>query len=69
MDTSLLTNVVTLMSQAVKIGGGIIIAWGLVNLGTNLKDHNGPAIASAIWQIVGGALVIAAGIVLTAALG
>ena len=43
------------------MGGGLLALLGAVGVGTNLKDHNGPAIGQGAWQIVGGALIILAG--------
>ena len=42
------------------IGGGLWLVWGVVVLAGGLKDKNGPALQSGIWQIVGGGLIIAA---------
>jgi hypothetical protein len=28
--------------------------WGIVQLGMAIKDHNGPGMGGAIWQIIGG---------------
>ena len=61
MDVPILTTVLNLISQAVRVAGGLIVAWGLINLGTNFKEHNGPAITTALWMIIGGALVYVAG--------
>lgn len=59
--TEALTTAKNLLSKAAQTGGGLYAVWGLVNLGMSLKDHNGPGIQSAIWQIIGGAIIIAAG--------
>lgn len=45
----------SLLSKAATAGGGLWAVWGLVQLGMGLKDHNGPGIQGAIWQIIGGA--------------
>ena len=58
--TDTLNTAIDTLSGLVIIAGGLIAAWGMVILGTNLKDHNGPGITNGIWTIVGGALVIAA---------
>lgn len=60
-----LDSVLTLISRFVTIGGGLWLVYGLVVLGTGLKDHNGPGIQSGIWQIVGGALILAGGALFT----
>lgn len=58
--TEMLTNVLDLFVQFATIGGGALLVWGAIALGTALKDQNGPAIQSGMWQIVGGGLIIAA---------
>jgi hypothetical protein len=40
--------------------------WGIVQLGMAIKDHNGPGMGGAIWQIIGGAIIIAAGVAINA---
>ena len=56
----LLTQVLDLIKKFVLIGGGLWLVWGVVVLAGGLKDKNGPALQSGIWQIVGGGLIIAA---------
>lgn len=56
----LLNQVLTLVTKFVIIGGGLWLVWGVVVLAGGLKDKNGPALQSGIWQIVGGGLIIAA---------
>lgn len=56
----------TLLSKAATAGGGLWAVWGLVTLGMAIKDHNGPGIGNAVWQIVGGAIIIAAGVAIGA---
>lgn len=53
-----------LLSTAAKAGGGLWAVWGLVQMGMAIKDHNGPGIGGAVWQIVGGALILAAGTII-----
>lgn len=53
-------SIIDLLKSAVLLGGGIYTIWGVVMLGTSLKDHNGPGIQNGIWQIVGGLLILAA---------
>ena len=60
MDTTLLKNVLEMVSKFAVIGGGLWLVWGVVVLAGGLKDKNGPALQSGIWQIVGGGLIIAA---------
>lgn len=51
----------SLLSKGATAGGGLWAVWGLVQLGISIKDHNGPGIQGAIWQIIGGGIIIAAG--------
>ena len=50
-----LENAKGLLSKAAGAGGTLWAVWGLVQLGIAIKDHNGPGMQGAIWQIVGGA--------------
>ena len=36
--------------------------WGAVVFAGGLKDHNGPQTQSGLWQIVGGGIILAAGL-------
>ena len=56
----LLNQVLTLVTKFAIIGGDLWLVWGVVVLAGGLKDKNGPALQSGIWQIVGGGLIIAA---------
>lgn len=56
----LLNQVLTMITKFATIGGGLWLVWGVVVLAGGLKDKNGPALQSGIWQIVGGGLIIAA---------
>ncbi len=56
----LLNQVLTLITRFAIIGGGLWLVWGAVVLAGGLKDKNGPALQSGIWQIVVGGLIIAA---------
>lgn len=51
-----ITTAKNLLSKAATAGGGLWAVWGLVSLGMAIKDHNGPGIGNAVWQIVGGAI-------------
>lgn len=63
MDSSaLITSILTLLSKGVQFGGAFMVVWGAVGVGTNLKDHNGPGITAGIWTLVGGLVIVAAGI-------
>lgn len=55
----LLNQILDLITKFATIGGGLWTVWGLVVLAGGLKDKNGPALQSGIWQIVGGGLIIA----------
>ena len=52
--------IIDILSKYAIVGGGLYAVWGAVVLGGALKDHNGPQMQSGIWQIVGGALIVAA---------
>lgn len=58
----LLNQVLTMITRFATIGGGLWLVWGVVVLAGGLKDKNGPALQSGIWQIVGGGLIITAAI-------
>lgn len=53
--------VMGLVQKAVLAGGAIWLAIGAVILGLGLKNKEAPQIQSGIWQVVGGALITAAG--------
>lgn len=52
-------QVLDLVMKFAMYGGGIWLVWGVVVLAGGLKDKNGPALQSGIWQIVGGGLILA----------
>lgn len=56
----LLNKVLDLVKKFAIIGGSIWLVWGVIVLASGLKDKNGPALQSGIWQIVGGGLIVAA---------
>lgn len=56
----LLNQVLNLITKFAIVGGGLWLVWGAIVLAGGLKDKNGPALQSGIWQIVGGGLIIAA---------
>lgn len=66
---ALLTSVLDLVSKFAIVGGGLWLVWGVVVLAGGLKDKNGPALQSGIWQIVGGGLIIAAAALFTSVTG
>ncbi|MEG0570365.1 MAG: hypothetical protein RR806_01490 [Oscillospiraceae bacterium] len=49
-----------MVTRFATIGGGLWLVWGVIVLAGGLKDKNGPALQSGIWQIAGGGLIIAA---------
>lgn len=58
MDT--ITSLLELLQKAALLGGSIWSVWGAITLAGGLKDHSGPQTQSGIWQLVGGAVIIAA---------
>ena len=56
----MLDSILDLFTKFAIIGGGLWLVWGAIVTGGALKDHNGPQIQTGVWQIVGGALIIAA---------
>lgn len=58
--SNVVTSALDLFSQFAIIGGGPWAVWGVVTLAGGLKDQNGPATQSGVWQVVGGGLIIAA---------
>lgn len=58
----MLNSVLDMMSQFVAVGGGLWLVWGAIVLGGALRDQNGPQIQTGIWQMVGGGLILAAGV-------
>lgn len=58
----MLPQILGLFSQFVAVGGGLWLVWGAIVMGGALRDQNGPQIQTGIWQIVGGGLILAAGL-------
>lgn len=61
----MLDNVMSMLSQGVAFLGGALIVFGLINLGMTIKDGmqgGGGQLAGAIAMIVGGGIVIGAGV-------
>lgn len=58
--SSVVTSALQLFSQFAIIGGGLWAVWGVITLAGGLKDQNGPATHSGIWQVVGGMIIAAA---------
>ena len=55
----MVSTITNLISNVVTFAGGLLLLFGAVTLGTNLKDHNGPGISSGAWAMAGGVLIIA----------
>lgn len=58
-------NVLSLASRGVIAFGMFWLVWGLVVLGSGIKDKTAPDIKQGIGQMVGGALVTLAGALIT----
>ena len=61
----MLNNVVQMLTQGVTFLGGVLVVFGLINLGMTIKDGmqgGGGQLAGAIAMIVGGAIVCGAAI-------
>ena len=61
----MLENVKNLLSDGVTALGGILIVFGLVNLGLTIKDGmqgGGGQLSGALAMIIGGAIVVGAAI-------
>lgn len=56
----MLDSILDLITKFAIIGGGLWAVWGVIILAGGLKDKNGPAMQSGIWQVVGGLMIIAA---------
>lgn len=59
---TLLADVLELVQKFATVGGGLWLIWGIIVLAGGLKDKNGPALQSGLWQIVGGGMIIAGAI-------
>lgn len=57
----LFSGVINLIRVAVIAGGSLWLIVGVVILALGLKNKEAPQIQSGIWQVVGGAMIIAAG--------
>lgn len=57
----LFSSVINLIRVAVIAGGSLWLIIGVVILALGLKNKEAPQIQSGIWQVVGGAMIIAAG--------
>lgn len=61
----MLDNAVDMLTQGVTFLGGVLVVFGLINLGMTIKDGmqgGGGQLSGAIAMIVGGAIVVGAAI-------
>lgn len=61
----MLDNAVSMLTQGITFLGGVLVVFGLVNLGMTIKDGmqgGGGQLSGAIAMIVGGAIVVGAAI-------
>ena len=61
----MLDNAVNMLTQGVTFLGGVLVVFGLINLGMPIKDGmqgGGGQLSGAIAMIVGGAIVVGAAI-------
>lgn len=61
----MLDNAVNMLKQAATFLGGVLVVFGLINLGMTIKDGmqgGGGQLSGAIAMIVGGAIVVGAAI-------
>lgn len=61
----MLDNAVNMLTQGVTFLGGVLVVFGLINLGMTIKDGmqgGGGQLSGAIAMIVGGAFVVGAAI-------
>lgn len=61
----MLQQMLTLLSTFVTVAGSVWAVWGIISFALALNDHNGGGIRNGLLQVVGGGLVIAAGVYLT----
>lgn len=61
----MLDNAVNMLTQGVTFLGGVLVVFGLINLGMTIKDGmqgGGGQLSGAIAMIVGGAIIVGAAI-------
>lgn len=61
----MLDNAVKMLTQGITFLGGILVVFGLINLGMTIKDGmqgGGGQLSGAIAMIVGGAVVVGAAV-------
>lgn len=59
-----LRAIFSLLSDFITVGGGAWLAWGLVVVGFGINERNGAGIKDGILQVVGGGVILAAGLYL-----
>jgi hypothetical protein len=59
-DPLFLDNLMIKFGVITRIGGTLWVVWGIIVLAGALKDQNGPALQAAIWQIIGGGIIMVA---------
>jgi len=55
----------TILASVIGAGGTFLVVWGLITLGSGMKDHTGPQIQQGIWTIMGGVLILLAAYLVT----
>ncbi|QGM92011.1 hypothetical protein GIR35_12445 [Enterococcus faecalis] len=61
----MLNNAVNMLTQGITFLGGVLVVFGLINLGMTIKDGmqgGGGQLSGAIAMIVGGAIVVGAAV-------
>lgn len=59
------SQIMSIVQKGLYAVGAFLIAWGAVQLGTAISDGGGPGVRTAILMIIGGAIVGAAGALVT----
>lgn len=62
-------QLLNLVVKALKWGGGLYAAFGLIQLIQGLKNQNSGDTNSGIWTLVGGAVICAVGMMLPSMIG
>ena len=61
----MLDNAVSMLTQGITFLGGVLVVFGLVNLGMTIKDGmqgGGGQLSGALAMIIGGAIVVGAAV-------
>ncbi len=61
----LFNDALTLIRTGVTALGGIVLAWGLIQLGLGYKDHASPQIQQGFGWVIGGAIIISAAVIIS----